>query len=356
MKNILKITFFALLLISIGSCTNDKDAVATANGLNLKSITPSGPIVLSPINGDNDAASISWDVAEYGVAANPSVYVVEIAKSGTNFAVPIIASPISTETTFLWKEGYLNSLLLQNGFLPEVVADIDVRVKSRLGIGFNTLVQYSNLIAMKVTPFSQATFAFAKVGDDFANAPKIISSSLFTSDCEGYGWLEAGTYRFYTSIGGKFQSSNAFYGDNGSGALVLNGAAISVATAGFYLIKADISKSPTTYSITASEWGIFGSAKPFPTAVNRRMVYNLATKKWELTVVLNGGRAFKFRNTASTLILGAFDQTKVGDDYTGKVLSYNGGDIFLAGTTPLTYIVTLDLNTPRAYTYTLVKQ
>jgi hypothetical protein len=122
------------------------------------------------------------------------------------------------------------------------------------------------------------------------------------------------------------------------------------------MIKADISKSPRTYSVTTSEWGIFGLAKPFPTAVNRKMIYNVATKKWELTVVLNGGRPFKFRNTASTLILGGFDATKVGADYAGKSMSYNGTDIFLAGTTPLTYIVTLDLNTPRAYTYTLVKQ
>lgn len=356
MKNILKITSFAFLLISFASCTDSIDPIVAANGLNLNSTVPSGPFVLSPVDGDNVLTTLTWDPADSGVNTASPKYTVEIAKTGTNFEKPIIANTPSTALKVVWQEGYINSLLLDNGFLADTAVDLDIRVKAVLGENVNTFAQYSNTTSMKVTPFAQASLAFTKVADNPANAPKMISSGLYTSDCEGYAWLEAGSYRFYTAVGGVFQSANPFYGDNGSGALVLNGTAINVTTAGFYLIKADISKSPRTYSVTASEWGIFGLAKPNPTGVNRRMVYNLATKKWELTVVLNGGRPFKFRNTASTLILGAFDQTKVGADYAGKVLSYNGGDIFLAGTTPLTYIVTLDLNTPRAYTYTLVKQ
>jgi len=356
MKNILKMTFFALLLISIGSCTNDKDPVATANGLNLKPITPASPFVLSPVNGDNDAATITWDVADNGVATNESIYVIEIAKGGTNFAKPIIASPSSTAITFLWKEGYLNSLLLQNGFLPDVAADVDVRVKSTLGIEFNTFVQYSNVIAIKVTPFSQSAFAFTKDGADPALSAKTLSSGLFTTDTEGYSWLETGNYKFYTSVQNNFLATNPFYGNDGSGALVLNGAAINITTAGFYLIKADPNANPKTYSVTASEWGIFGLAKPFPTAVNRKMIYNTVNKKWELSVILNGGRGFKFRNTASTLILGSFDATKLGAEFAGKVMSYNGADINLPGLTPSAYMVILDLNSPRSYTYTLIKQ
>jgi hypothetical protein len=356
MKNILKITAFAFLLISFASCTDSIDPIVSANGLKLNATDPSGPFVLSPVDGDNVLTTLTWDPADSGVNTVSPKYTVEIAKTGTNFDKPIVASTPSTALKVIWQEGYINSLLLNNGFVPDTAVDLDIRVKAVLGDNVNTFVQYSNTTTMKVTPFAQVTLAFTKGTDNPANAPKIISSSLYTSDCEGYAWLEAGSYKFYTAVGGVFQSSNPFYGDNGSGALVLNGAAINVATAGFYMIKADISKSPRTYSITVSEWGIFGLAKPFPTAVNRKMIYNTATKKWELTVVLNGGRPFKFRNTASTLILGGFDETKVGADYAGTVLSYNGKDIFLSGTTALTYIVTLDLNTPRAYTYTLVKQ
>lgn len=356
MKNILKTTIFAFFLIALGSCETDTHPVAMANGLSLSPLVPSGPYVLSPLNGDNNVATFTWTVADNGIETIESSYVIEIAKAGTNFATPITASPSSTKTTYTWTEGYLNPILLNNGFLPDVAVDIDIRIKSSLGLGSNKFNQYSSVFTTKITPFAQSAFAFTKVGDNPANAPKLISSSLFTTDCEGYAWLEPGNYRFYTSVQNKYADTNPYYGNNGSGALVLNGTAINVATAGFYYIKANIGTTPTTYSLIVSEWGIFGLAKPFPTAVNRKMIYNAATKKWELTVVLNGGRPFKFRTTDSSLILAGFDDTKVGVDYAGKAMSYNGKDIFIAGTTPSTYIVTLDLNTPRAYTYTVVKQ
>lgn len=361
MKNILKTTILALLFISLGSCTNDKDAVATANGLNLKSITPGSSFVLSPLNGDNDAATISWDVVNNGVATNPSTYVVEIAKSGTNFANPIIASPISTTTTFLWKEGYLNSLLLKNNFLPDLPADIDVRVKSTLGIDFNTFVQYSNVIAIKITPFSQAAFAFTKVGADPALAAKTISSGFFTTDTEGYSWLEQGDYRFYISAQNKFQASNVFYGNGGSGSLSLNGAAINIGTAGYYRIMADSGASPKTYSLTPiTAWGIIGDAKVFGSLNSLPpMSYDAVDKKWKIVISLKGGKAFKFRaNNSNGINLGIDDAGAGLPDYAGATMRYNGSSILVPGlsTVTLPYVVTLDLSSPRNYTYTFVKQ
>lgn len=356
MKNILKTTIFAIFLIALGSCETDTHPVATANGVTLSSIAPSGPYVLSPLNGDNDVATLTWTIADNGIETIASTYVVEIAKSGTNFAAPIIASPSSTATTYLWKEGYLNTIMVNNGFLPDVAADIDIRVKSTLGLGSHPFNQYSNVFTTKITPFAQSAFAFTKVGDNPANAPKLISSSLFTTDCEGYGWLEAGNYRFYTSVQNKYTDTNPYYGNNGSGALVLNGTDINVATAGYYLIKANIGTTPTTFSVTASSWGIYGLATPRPTGINKNMTYNPTTKKWEITILLSGGRAFKFRNSALNSILAGFDATKTGVDYAGAKMSYNGLDIELPGTALTNYKVSLDLSKPRDYTYTLVAQ
>ncbi len=356
MKNILKITVFAFLIISFASCTDAVDPKVSANGLKLNALTPTSPFVLSPLDGDNLLTTLTWDAADNGVTTISPNYTVEIAKAGTNFAKPIAASLTSTALKVVWQEGYINSLLLDNGFVPDSAADLDVRVKSVLGESANSFTQYSNTISMKVTPFAQLFLAVTKVGDNPANAPKTKSSSLYTSDCEGYGWLEAGSYKLYTSVGGVFQSSNPFYGDNGSGALVLSGAGITVSTAGFYLIKADISTNPKTYSITASSWGIYGFATPNPTLVNKKMTYNPTTKKWEITALIGGGKPFRFRNSTSTSILGGFDSTKVGTDFAGTVMSYNGQDIYLAGTTAASYLVELDLNTPRAYTYTTTKK
>ena len=353
MKNILKTTILAVFLISLGSCETDTHPILTANGFTLQPITPSGPLVLSPLNGDNDVATFTWNVPDYGIETISSSYVIEIAKSGTNFANPIIASPSYTSPTYTWTEGYLDPILLENGFIPDLAADIDIRIKSTLGLGSHSLIQYSDVVSATVTPFGQSEFALAKEGDNPANAPKMISPSLFTTDCEGYAWLEPGSYKFYIPVQNIYQATNPFYGDDGSGSLVLNGTAINVTTAGFYMLKANIGTAPTSYSITSSEWGIFGDAKPFPTGVNKKMIYNTVSKKWELTVLLKGGKPFKFRNTASTLILGLFDNTKTGVDYAGKNMSYNGKDVLVPGTTSITYIVSLDLNTPRAYTYTI---
>jgi len=359
MKNILKITFFALLLISIGSCTNDKDPVATANGLNLKPITPGGPFVLSPVNGDNDVATITWDAVDNGVPTSPAVYEIQIAKAGTNFAKPIVASLSSTDRTFLWKEGYLNSLLLENGFLPDVAADLDVRVRSTLGLEFNTFIQYSNVLAIKVTPFSQSAFAFTKVGDDPALAPKTLSSGFFTTDTEGYSWLEPGNYKFYTSVQNKFAAANPFYGNDGTGSLVLNGAAITVVTAGYYRIMADIGTSPKTYSLTPiTAWGIIGDAKVFNSANSLpAMTYDPADKKWKIVINLKGGKSFKFRaNNSNVINLGLGNAGTGMPDYAGTIMKYNGTTIIVPSAVTIPYIVTLDLSSPRNYTYTVVKQ
>jgi len=333
MKNILKITAFAFLLITFASCTDTIDPKVSPNGLKMNALDPSGPFVLSPLDGDNVLTTLTWDPADSGVSTVSPKYTVEIAKAGTNFEKPIVASTTFLACKLVWDKGYIKRCVLDNGDVPDAVAELEVRVKSVLGENTNNFVQYSNTITMKVTPFAQLYLAFTKVGDNPANAPKTKSSSLYTSDCEGYAWLEVGTYRFYTAIGGVFQSSNPYYGDNGSGALVLNGAAINVTTAGFYMIKADISKNPKTYSVTASSWGIYGLATPFPTAANKAMVYNAVTKKWERTIILGGGKPFKFRNSTSTLILGGFDETNVGADFARTARGYNGKDMYLAGST-----------------------
>ena len=358
MKKILKTTIFAFLLISLGSCTNEKSPVAKANGLNLHPITPSSPFVLSALAGDTPVATLTWDVADNGVSTSESTYVIEIAKGGTNFAKSIIASPISTNTTFVWGEGFLNGLLLANGFLPDVAADIDVRIKSTLGLDYNPFIQYSNILSIKVTPFSQSAFAFTLDTKDPAAAAKTLSSGLFTTDTEGYSWLEAGNYKFYTSVQNVFQTSNPYYGNGGSGSLVLNGAAINIATAGYYKIMADIGAK--TFSVTPVTWGIIGTAKVFGSLNSLpAMTYDSTNKVWKSTISLKGGKTFNFRaNNSNVINLGGGTAVAGTTDFAGTTMRYNGFGITVPGLSTVTasYVVTLDLSSPRNYSYTLVKQ
>jgi starch-binding outer membrane protein SusE/F len=361
MKNIFKTTIFAIFLIALGSCENETHLAVEPNGFTLGPLQPSGPYVLSPANGDNDVVNLIWGTSDIGVETIASNYVVEIAKSGTNFAAPIIASPNSTVKSFLWKEGYLNGLLIENGFLPDVAADLDVRVKAVLGLGSNPFTQYSNVVAIKVTPFAQSAFAFTKEGQDPGVAPKTLSSGFFNSDTEGYAWIEPGNYKFYASVQNKFQSSNPAYGNNGSGGLVLNGSAINVTTAGYYLIKADIGVTPTTYSLTPiSAFGIIGDAKVFGSLNSLPpMTYDRADNKWKITISLKGAKGFKFRaNNSDVINLGAGNAGAGSPNYAGTLMQYNGTPIKVPGlsTVTLPYAVTLDLSKPRDYKFTMVAQ
>ncbi|HWS61089.1 MAG TPA: SusE domain-containing protein, partial [Flavobacterium sp.] len=174
MKKIIKSAFFAIILISLASCETENDnPVPVANGITLESISPNGPYVLSAEDGDNDVATLTWTKADNGVPTIPSSYVIEIAKSGTNFADPIVASTSSTDLSYKWTEGYLDPILLDNGFIPDEATAIDIRIKSTLGLGSFPFIQYSNVISTSVTPFAQPSFAFAKEGDNPADAPKM---------------------------------------------------------------------------------------------------------------------------------------------------------------------------------------
>lgn len=374
MKKILKTTIFVLLLISLGSCTNDKTPVATAQGLKLLTPTAGSNYVLTAENAGNIVATLNW---EKSVDGTPSVaaYTIEIAKSGTNFANVITAvknTDQSPTTTYTWTQEYLNSLLNKPDFEPCVPVDIDIRIKSTVGIAANKLVQYSNVITVKVTPYLKdlPTIAFATDAVGPVSGSKIAASGLLqvNTDYEGFMQLEPGTYKFFTSQCGKFSATDPSYGVNGSGSLVLNGTGYTVATAGFYYVKANIASGIMSYSITPiTAFGIIGDAKlsnitnslPAMTYVDVT-ANNVTTKKWRIVIRLKGGNTFKFRANNSDLInLGSGDAGQGSSDYGGSEMRHNGSGFIVPIVTGLpnnTYTVLLDLNTPRAYTYTLTKQ
>ncbi len=358
MKKILKTTIFAFLLISLGSCTNEKSPVAIAKGLNLHAISPSSPFVLSASTGDITLATLTWDATDNGVASSACTYEVEIAKTGTNFATYIVANTPSTSLSNVWTVGYINSLLLANGFLPDVASSIDVRIKSTLGLDYNPFVQYSNVLTISVTPFSQAAFSFTMDTKDPASGAKTLSSGIFTTDTEGYAYLAVGSYKFYTSVQNVFQASNPYYGSGGTGTLALSGASIPIATAGYYRIMADIGAK--TFSVTPVTWGIIGTAKVFGSANSLpAMTYDPSLNKWNITISLKGGKTFNFRaNNSNVINLGAGSALAGTTDFAGATMRYNGAGTTVPGLSTVTasYLVTLDLSSPRNYSYTFVKQ
>ena len=153
MKNILKTLIFAFLLIAVGSCATEEDnPVAIANGA-AKLLTPATgtSFVLSRSNATNVVATLVWNHSESGLES-PANYTVELAKTGTKFADPKPAG--TTQGKFIaWTVEQLNFALDPAIFPAFFESSVDVRIKSSLGTGANAIVQYSNFITLKVTPY-----------------------------------------------------------------------------------------------------------------------------------------------------------------------------------------------------------
>ncbi len=349
MKNILKTTIFAFLLIALGSCENDIEAVATPqSGAKLLSPASGTELVLLQSRENEVVTTLVWDYSDFGVET-AATYTVEIAKTGTEFAVPIAAG--TTNDRFLsWTHKELNGILSANGFLPFVQSSVDVRIKAALGTAANAIVQYSNVITLKMTPYTSELPQLAVPGNhqgwNPVTAPRIASSAFGKTDYEGYVWLD-GEHKFVApdAAGVYDWDKGPDYGDDGTftGKLVEKDEKNVTVPAGYYLINADTKL--LTYKETLTVWGVIGDATG-SWDNSTPMTYNSTTKVWTVTLNLTD-KQIKFRANNSWDI-------NYGDTGADGKLEFNSPDnikVAAAGN----YTVTLDLSTPRSYKYTLTK-
>jgi starch-binding outer membrane protein SusE/F len=370
MKNILKTSIFSFLLLAFTACTNDTDPVATAGGT-FRLLTPATgtTMVLSPANASVTATTIVWDPSTNAVQTAPS-YTVEIAKGGTNFATPKQIGTTTSKYLALTVE-QLNGFMDPLVYTPYVQANVDLRIKSTVGTAANAIVSYSNVITLKVTPYSTALPKIGVPGNhqgwaptNTATLPLMASSGYGKTNYEGYMSLN-GDYKFLSpKPDGTFDWGTTDWGDDGSfsGVLKETNESNCNAAAGYYLVKANTAATGTgslQYSASPITWSVCGSATPLGWPASQGiagqdhdMTYNSTTKKWTVTLVLTGGGELKFRaNDRWDVNLGKFDASKINNDYGGEDMSYSGGNIPVA--TSGTYTITLDLSNPRAYKYTI---
>jgi hypothetical protein len=355
MKNITKsiIALFAILALS---CTvedvQDRPVIAGTDA----------PVLTAPLTGatyvlvfDNASAQVerfTWKSANYAGDIQVT-YAVEIDKKGNAFATPqTLGSVISGNQVSVTVEQMNNALKALNA-IPLVAAQFEIRVKSTSGA---TEPMYSNVNEIVVTPYSTEIPKIAVPGNHQgwapATAPLLAATKFGNTDFEGYVWLD-GEYKFLAAKpDGTFDWGTTDWGDDGtfSGVLKAENESNCSATAGYYRVKADT--DALTYASVKTVWGVIGSASPGGWDNSTEMTYNATTKKWTVTLALTAGGEFKFRaNNAWDINIGAFDAGKLG---AGTEMSYDGGNITV--TSAGTYVVTLDLSNPRAYTYTAVKQ
>ncbi|TRX39408.1 hypothetical protein [Flavobacterium restrictum] len=383
MKNILKTTVFAFLLIALGSCTNDKEPIPTANGFELKdaSTTPPPTVLLQA----NDALvynNMVWDRADNGVAA-ASTYEVIISDhdKDPNYVNPVtytgIGLALAPETTCTLTIKEFNTLINQLPTYNCGVMNIDIRVKSTVGkVVGNAFIQYSNPITVAVTGYSTnlPLLGFVKDGATPAAAPQIAASRFDKfNDYEGYMYLEAGSYKFYQPDACGSFAAPIIYG--GAGGILVQGGTTSIVIdkAGDYQVKADLTTGALKYSVKSIKaFGVFGlGVRNNPGSANAVPMTDEGNKNsWKITIELFKGRKFKFKSndwigdlvgtpasvppgatTTLVSILGSSTTPNVLTEVTGTA-----GDITVPGTndgTKQKYDLAIDVSKARNYTYTV---
>lgn len=336
------------------SCSNDdENTVASPTG-NPELISPEEgtAIVLDPLHTSNPAVTLVWNHAGYGVSTEVD-YIIEVAEGGTAFAEPVTAGAPTTDRVATLTVEQLNNAAVSAGLQPFQEGELDLRVTATLGDNAN-MPMVSNVITIKVTPFSTALPTLAVVGAhnnwSFENPPLLASSAYGETDYEGYVWLD-GEFKFIMpNDEGVFAWPNDGGGVNYGGAngTLAEGGSNITAPAGYYLIKVD--PEAGTYSLTLTNWGIVGNATPGGWDNSTPMTYNQQTRTWTIVTNLTTQAApdngWKFRaNNEWTLNLG--DSVLNSTDGT---LVYSGSNI---SATAGTYTITLDLSHPREYTYTI---
>jgi hypothetical protein len=387
MKNILKAIFSAIILTGVISCEDTKDPNVSPNGFELrKDPTVTSPSVLTQATATDVFGKFEWDSANNGPATVSSYTLQVFDHNDTSLSNPVeytgnglVITPTSRKATLTVAE--FNTLL--NG-LPTFKCsemDVDVRIKSVLGINPNPYIQYSNPINVKVTAYSLKlpVMAFVKAGNTPSTEPRIAASTpTSNTDYVGYMYLEPGNYKFYQPDACQDFTTPTIYGGGGTaGSLssATSAPSIAIATAGHYLVKANLSTN--TYTLTPfTTFGVFGTAtrSGLGTGFQVPFDYDAATKTWSKEMDLIRGKKFKFKSNlwTGTLVVPPLPNPPYAPGTASSSVSILGktatpfsleenstagqGDITVPGTDDGTrdkYKIELDVSKPRNYTYKL---
>lgn len=362
MKNITK-SLIALFAIVALSCSvedvQDRPVVEGIDSPILTAPTDGAGYVLSPEFADNQVERFTWMSANYGGAVEIK-YTVEMDVKGNDFKTAQELASVNSENQTSVSVAKMNGAALALGAEPFVPSDFEVRVTSNVG---GSDVMSSNVVAIVVTPYTTETpklwipggYQTASGYDSDwtpASAPNLMAEGYGKTAFEGYVYFENAS-EFLLTPATNFD--NKYTKGAADGQLLFNGNDnLSVASAGYYLMKADTDAAKLTYSLTATSWGVIGSATSATTGGDgwgndADMTYDKTTKLWSVTLDLSANE-IKFRaNDAWTIDLG---QSKTGEN--GQ-LAYGGDSNNIVIPSAGNYTITMDLSSPRNYKYTITK-
>ena len=370
MKNITRFLIALMGILTISCTTSDVQDRPVIKGIDapvLSAPDSGSAYVLLPATMTQQAERFVWTTANYGgnVVIN---YTLQIDNAGGDFSSPQVIGGANNANQASITQQALNAACLALGATPYAPANFIVRVGSS-ATGYAPM--YSAAVSIAVTPYTTATphlwlpgsyQADSGYGTTWtqATAPQMASSGYGYTDFEGYVYFAKDVVAdanngFKFSTQADWNGTN--YGDDGSfsGALSASGGNIG-ATAGYYKVNADTAPTKLSYSLTKTTWAVLGDATIATNGgdgwgnnggTDKDLNYDMTSKKWSVTMPLAVG-TIKFRANHAWDI-------NYGYGGTDGTLTFNGNtniSVAAAGT----YLITLDLSSPRNYTYTVVKQ
>ncbi|MEM1356826.1 MAG: SusE domain-containing protein [Bacteroidota bacterium] len=340
----------AVLLLAFTACEDEAfDPVLRLGAASAISSPANGAsFVIAEGTEDDEFASFSWSDADFGVSTQVT-YTLEVDLAGNNFSAPESLVPSLNTSSVSVTNAEANNFMIGRGIAGGTAQDVEVRVKAIVGREADGNVLISAPITLNITPF-EAEVVYPQLwvpgnyqGWDPGGAPGVYS-------VEDNGQYEG--YVYFNEDNGPFKFTDAPNWDNGifgvdggnEGVLASPGDDITLpGTAGLYRLNADI--NDLTYSATATNWGLIGSATPTGWDSDTDMVYDEGTGMLSLTLDLIGGEKIKFRANDDWPI-------NLGDNGADGELDYGGDDIDVAESG--NYTVTLDL-TGAIYKFELKK-
>ncbi len=331
-----------LAVLAFSSCKKDEQKVTATTGTPGTLAASTTTFTVSSATAANNATTLSWSNADFGYSA-ATTYSLEFDRKGNNFSAPVSVA-LSSGSSKVYTVGDVNALAIQAGFAPDKAAQLEARLKATVSSAYTPV--YSNVVTLNFTPYRAfVTYPSLYVpgayqGWDPATA-QTLASVKSDSYYEGYVNYTAGNLAFKITSNPDWSHTN--YGVT-AGKLDASGADITVPSAGYYLLSANMDTK--AFSATKiNTWSINGTAT---SNADQNLTYDATTKTWRGTFTLAAG-TFKFRaNNANTIVLG--DKTPV----TTFLTSDNSTAI--AVTSAGTYLVVLNVSVSGNYYYELNKQ
>lgn len=358
-----KLRYLYIIILALAACKKDAEVFIITDGTAGSLAATATTIILSQAAENDTAVTFSWSAAAFGektvIAYTLQLDVPEDTSGadGWSKAKTFTAATKATAFSFITKDlnNTLNSLGLPTGMANKVVVRLKAEVPQYNGAASTIMPVYSNTLVLNITSYGTILY----VPGDYqqwnpAAAPRLNPVEGKAGLFEGYVYITgAGKQYFKFTNAPDWDHTN--YGDGGNGAFSTDGqaAGLSVPSAGYYYLTADLNTNKWT--ATKTTWSILGDASPGGWDTDTQLNYDEAAQVWKVTAPMKSNGSFKFRANNQWAIdfgIDAEGHLRYADNpFLGYTPDLNNLSVPQDGT----YTITLDLHISGKYTYSLVK-